>query len=97
MNVTPSDLNAINELLFSSFIIGLFFAFIFFGLARLFIKRIISKINYPNRIKTEEGYLYRSLKGTYVSKQRKQDIEMENKLRWIRIYELRLKRLKQDL
>lgn len=101
MNVTPHDLNAINELLSFTFIFGIFLAFMFFGLARIIINRIISRINFPHRIRTEDGYLYRSLKGTYVSEQRKKDIEFERKLknkeRWIRIHEHAIKRLKGDL
>lgn len=99
MNVTPDDLNAIKELLFATFVFGIFLAFMFFGLARIIINKIISRINFPYRIRTEDGYLYRSIKGTYVSEQRKKDIEFEGKLknkeRWIRRHEYALKRLKE--
>lgn len=98
MNVTPDDLNAIKELLFATFVFGIFLAFMFFGLARIIINKIISRINFPNRIKTEDGYLYRSENGTYVSKQRAEDIRFERKLknkdRYIRMHEHALKRLR---
>lgn len=98
MNLTLNDLNTIKELLFSAFLIGIYLAFIFFVIARGIINKIISRINFPHRIRTEDGYLYRSLNGTYVSQKRKKDIEFERKLknkdRWIRRHEYALKRLR---
>lgn len=100
MNVTLNDLNAINEFLFYTFIIGLLISFMFFSIARSIIKRIISKINFPYRIRTEQGYLYRSLNGTYVPIQRKKEIDFQRVLKRkeqrIRFHEYALKRLKES-
>ena len=99
-HLTPSDLNAINQLF--AFIVvfaccvGLFFASFIYGIY----KKISRNINFPNRIKTEEGYLYRSLNGTYVSKQRCEEILIEKKFKkidfYIAFHTRILKRLKSE-
>lgn len=84
--LTPTDLNAINHLfLFITFFacsVGLFFASFIY---RIY-KKISRNINFPNRIKTEEGYLYRSINGTYVSKQRCEEILIQKKFKRIDSY-----------
>ena len=85
-HLTPSDLNAINQLFIFIAVfacgVGLFFASFTY---RIY-KRILRNINFPHRIKTEEGYLYRSLNGTYVSKQRCEEIMIEKKFKRINFY-----------
>jgi len=84
--LTLNDLNALHQLI--TFIaifscgLGLFFSSILY---RLY-KKIIRQINFPTRVKTEEGYLYRSIKGTYVSKERLEEILFENKLKRRKFY-----------
>lgn len=99
-HLTPSDLNAINQLF--TFIAvfacgtGLFFASFIYTIY----KKISTKINFPHRIKTEEGYLYRSLNGTYCSKQRCEEILIEKKFKkidfYIAFHTRILKRLKSE-
>lgn len=98
--VTVNDLNAITQLAYSILTIGLIFSFFFYALLRNIALSIIKRINFPHRVKTEQGYLYRSLNGTYVTKHRADDIEIERKLkrknRAIKYHEYVLKRLKSD-
>lgn len=85
-HLTPADLNAINQLFIFIAVfacgVGLFFASFIYAIY----KKILRKINFPYRIKTEEGYLYRSLNGTYVSKQRCEEILIEKKFKKIDFY-----------
>lgn len=85
-HLTPSDLNAINQLFIFIVVfacgIGLFFSSYLYRIYR----KTIRKINFPNRIKTEQGYLYRSLNGTYCSKQRCEEIMIEKKFKRINFY-----------
>lgn len=85
-HLTPADLNAINQLFIFIVVfacgIGLFFSSYLYRIYR----KIIRKINFPNRIKTEQGYLYRSLNGTYCSKQRCDEIAIQKKFKKIDFY-----------
>lgn len=85
-HLTPSDLNAINQLFIFiavfACVAGLFFASFFYRCYR----KITRQINFPNRIKTEDGYLYRSQNGTYCSKQRCEEILIEKKFKKIDFY-----------
>ena len=96
--VTVNDLNAITQLAYSALIIGLILSFFLFTLLRNIALSIIKRINFPHRVKTEQGYLYRSFSGTYVTKQRADDIKIERKMKrknhFIKYHEHVLKRLK---
>lgn len=99
-HLTPADLNAINQLFIFIAVfacaIGLFLASYFYT----FYKKIERRINFPQRVKTEEGYLYRSQNGTYVSKQRCEEIFIEKKFKkldfYIAFHTRILKRLKSE-
>ncbi len=96
-HLTPADLLAISKLaegtIIVSTIISLFFAFFIHSLYR----KIVRAINVPKRIKTETGYLYRAHNGLYVTKQRKEDLlidfKLKNKQRYIRHHTYILERL----
>lgn len=99
-HLTPSDLNAINQLFISitliSCCLGLFFASFIYS----FYKKIERRINFPQRVKTEQGYLYRSQNGTYCSKKRCEEIFIEKKFKkidfYIAFHTRILKRLKSE-
>lgn len=95
--ITHSDLVAIQTLttgiiLYSS-LIGIFISVFIYSLGR----KILRAINVPNRIKTENGYLYRTHNGLYVTKERKKellfDLKLKNKQRYIRYHTYILERL----
>lgn len=85
-HLTLADLNAINNLFVFitvfACVTGLFFASFIYSIY----KKILRNINFPQRVKTEEGYLYRSQNGTYVSKQRCEEIFIEKKFKKIDFY-----------
>lgn len=85
-HLTPSDLVAIKDLFIFTFIFGLFLSFFIYHFLYGIYKKLVRSINYPDRIKTENGYLYRSIKGTYVSKQRAEEIFLQNKLKRKKYY-----------
>lgn len=80
-NLTVNDLNALTQLTISIIFISFFIGIFFVGYVYRFYKKIIRSINFPNRVKTENGYLYRSLNGTYVSKQRSEEIFIQRKFK----------------
>lgn len=98
MNITVNDFNSITQLFYSIVIIGLFFSFFLFSIIRNISLSLIKRINQPQRIKTEEGFLYRSSNGLYLTKQRLNDIEFQNKLKkrnfWIKRHQHQIERLK---
>jgi hypothetical protein len=80
-HLTPSDLVAIKDLFIFTFIFGLSLSFFIYHFLYGIYKKLARSINYPDRIKTEDGYLYRSIKRTYVSKQRAEELFFQNKLK----------------
>lgn len=100
MNLSPTDLNAITDLFISIVMIGLIFSFFLYSIIRKIVLSIIYKINFPYRIKTESGFLFRSHNGIYVTKQRLEDIDLERKKKkkqfWIKRFENQIQRLKND-
>lgn len=99
-NITVDDLNSITQLFYSILIMGCIFSFIIFAVLRSFAIALIKRINFPYRIKTEQGYLYRSLNGSYVSKQRADEIFIQRKMKkrqfWIKRHEYIISRLKRE-
>ncbi|MFW2002607.1 hypothetical protein [Acinetobacter ursingii] len=99
-NITVDDLNSITQLFYSILIIGFIFSSIIFAVLRSIALSVIKRINFPHRIKTESGYLYRSLNGTYVAKQRADEIFIQRKMKkrqfWIKRHEYIISRLKRE-
>lgn len=85
-NLTVNDLNAITQLTVSIISISFFIGIFLVGYVYRFYKKFIRSINFPHRIKTENGYLYRSLHGTYVSKQRSEEIAIQRKFKRLNFY-----------
>ncbi|UYF72049.1 hypothetical protein [Acinetobacter ursingii] len=75
-------------------------SFFIYVLLRNTVLSIIKRINFPHRVKTEQGYIYRSLNGTYVTKLRADEIFIQRKMKkrqfWIKRHEYILKRLNSD-
>lgn len=99
-HLTPADLSAITSMFINLSILAVFFSlFISFMIISIY-RKIIRHINFPHRIKTEEGYLYRSVTGLYATKQRCEDILFEKKLKrrkfYIGFHRSMLKRLETE-
>lgn len=88
----------VSNFLLSVVFIGLIFSFILYGIFDKAIRSIIRRINFPTKIRTETGYLYRSKTGVYCSADRCLEIAFELKLknrqRAIKHHERILNRLK---
>jgi len=99
-NITVEDLNSITQLFYAILIIGFVCSFFIFVIVRNLLLSIAKRINFPHRVKTENGYLYRSLNGTYVPKSRVDEILIQRKMKkrqfWIKRHEYIISRLKSD-
>lgn len=99
-HLTSSDLSAITSMFIDMSLIALIFSFMIVLMIQSIYRKIIRHINFPHRIKTEEGYLYRSVTGLYATKQRCEDILFQKKLKrrksYIRFHRSMLKRLETE-
>lgn len=79
--------------------IGLIFSFILYGIFDKAIRSIIRRINFPYKIRTESGYLYRSSTGVYASKERcfelDQVFKIKRKKKWIEHHKRIIARLEK--
>ena len=99
MIITGADsqavISAVGYLCLFGFLVGLFLA----SLIYLLYRKILRQIKFPNRVKTEEGFLYRTEKGLYVKKNlvEEHDLAFELKIRQrsIAFHERRLVCLKK--
>lgn len=95
--LTPADLLAIQQLAEATIIVSIIISFFFASFIYSLYRKIVRAINVPKRIKTETGYLYRAHNGLYVTKQRKEDLlidlKLKNKHRYIRHHTYILERL----
>ena len=97
-SLSIQDHESLLHLIYMTMGLSFIASFVIYGFLNNIFKLAVNLINFPYRIKTEQGYLYRSLNGTYVSKQRVEDIKIERKLKrknhFIKYHEHVLKRLK---
>lgn len=88
------------NLLLSVIVLGLILSFVLQGIFNKAFRFLINRINFPRRIKTEDGYLYRAVNGVYASKDRCFDLDqqwkMKNKERWIARHQRIIKQLQSD-
>ncbi|TCB70202.1 hypothetical protein E0H89_16270 [Acinetobacter sp. ANC 3781] len=85
-HLTPADLSAITSMFINISVIAVIFSLMIVLMIQSIYRKIIRHINFPHRIKTEEGYLYRSVTGLYATKQRCEDILFEKKLKRRKFY-----------
>lgn len=99
--MTILEYKALSQLVFySSFFLSIILTFVFYFLYRLFYTYVIKKMRFPKKIKTIDGFLYRSLPGVYVTQEELDDFNADyihsNKERSIKLLEYRLSRLKDS-
>mgnify|MGYP003334946338 FL=1 len=88
------------SLFWTQFIITIILGIICIPILNSILKRIGSYFSVPKRVKTPDGYLYRSLNGEYVEKQVLEYVDVayifKNKQRGIKHLERRLQILKSS-
>ena len=101
MNIKIYDLQSIYYIFWSTVILGFFVGLFLFRIIDTFILYVSRKIQKPDRIKSDSGYLYRDLNGVYTSKaiviDRMIDKKRKRLKHWIAHHEYVLKRLKADI
>lgn len=79
--LTVLEQSALIDMFWSIVALGLMLSFFLFWIFQSFFRFVFRKINFPQRVRTEHGYLYRTLTGLYVSKQRCLEIDTDLKLK----------------
>lgn len=99
-SLSIQDHESLLQVLYMTMGLSFIASFLIYVLLRNIVLSIIKRINFPHRVKTEQGYLYRSLNGTYVTKSRADEIFIQRKMKkrqfWIKRHEYILERLNSD-
>lgn len=97
MIVTGIEVEALTSLFLYSLLLTSIFGFFLGGILYFLYRILVRKINIPKRIKTKDGYLYRTNAGFYVKKELLDSLNAEFKYkhrqRWIAHHQRQIKLL----